>query len=220
MRLLRSALPLLVATVVACGDDDPVTPPTPPPAGQVLASVSLPASSVPLTAGQSATLAPQALDSTGAVITGATGFTFTSSDPAIAEVSGGGLSARRWSRYSRRYGVVDPGRGHGHDYHRRCGNGDSALSRNSSRGRCGKYVYARRGCGRVECGCDVQLWDPSTQRHTREYRWRPGRYPEHVQRQRVADLCNCGRFRIQLHAARWDDRNRHRTIAGGARVVI
>lgn len=90
MRLFRSSMALLVATVAACSGDDPVTPTPDPPAGQVLASVSLPANSVPLTAGQSATLAPQALDSTGAVIAGASGFTFTSSDPAIAEVSGAG----------------------------------------------------------------------------------------------------------------------------------
>ncbi len=90
MRLMRSSVALTVAALAACGGDSGTAPPPPPPAQQTLATISLPSNSLALNAGQSTTLTPQAFDAAGAAIAGVTGFTFTTSEPTVAEISGGG----------------------------------------------------------------------------------------------------------------------------------
>lgn len=90
MKIPSLLMSLALVATVACDGDDGTTTPPPPPAAQTLASISLATSTFALTAGQSATLVPQALDASGAVISGVTGFTFTSSEPTVAEVQSSG----------------------------------------------------------------------------------------------------------------------------------
>lgn len=89
MQLSRSLMPMVLVMLVACGDDGTTDPPTNPPA-QTLASISLPTTTFTVTAGESTTLAPVALDAAGAPIAGVTGFTFTSSEPTVAEAGSDG----------------------------------------------------------------------------------------------------------------------------------
>ncbi len=83
---------LTVATVgvVACGGGS--TPPTPPVGGttQTLSTIRVTTPTVALAAGATATLVAEALDAGGRVIAGATGYTYSSSTPAVAELQGDG----------------------------------------------------------------------------------------------------------------------------------
>lgn len=90
MKIPRLLMSLVLVAIVACDGDSGTTTPPDPPATQTLASISLAASTFALTAGQSTTLVPQALDSAGAVISGVTGFSFTSSEPTVVEAQSGG----------------------------------------------------------------------------------------------------------------------------------
>jgi plastocyanin len=76
----------LFATACGGGDDGP-TNPTP---SQVLGSITATPGTLPLTAGSTGSITVQALDETGAVISGATGFTYVLSDNTVAEVSASG----------------------------------------------------------------------------------------------------------------------------------
>lgn len=81
---------LSLAGLTACGGSS--TTSTPPPVViQTLSTIRLASSSVALTAGATSTLTPEALDATGKVIAGATGYTFASSASNIAESRGGGV---------------------------------------------------------------------------------------------------------------------------------
>jgi plastocyanin len=92
---MKSALPFATAALLVllgCGGNSSDTSPTPPPGGgtQTLSSIRVPTPTVALTAGQTATLAPEALDASGRVITGATGYTYASAAATIAESQGSG----------------------------------------------------------------------------------------------------------------------------------
>jgi plastocyanin len=88
--LLGTALALVL---VGCGGDSSDSTPTPPPSGgaQTLSSIRVPTPTVALNAGQFATLAPEALDAGGRVITGATGYTYSIAAAAVAESQGSGV---------------------------------------------------------------------------------------------------------------------------------
>ncbi|MFT5434123.1 MAG: plastocyanin [Myxococcota bacterium] len=90
MKIPRLLMSLALAAIVACDGDSGTTTSPPPPETQTLASISLATSTFALNAGQSTTLVPQALDASGAVISGVTGFSFTSSEPTIAEAQASG----------------------------------------------------------------------------------------------------------------------------------
>ncbi|MEP7348222.1 MAG: Ig-like domain-containing protein, partial [Gemmatimonadaceae bacterium] len=79
------AASLAFSILVGCGGGDNGT--GPPVNTQRLGSIDLSPVSVPLSAGNTATLTAVALDQQGAVIVGAAGFSYTSSAPAVAEVS-------------------------------------------------------------------------------------------------------------------------------------
>ena len=80
-----------IVGLAACGGGgDGGTSPTPVNPGQKLATIRVTNPTVSLNAGSSVTIAAQALDAAGAVITSASGYTFTSSAPAIAEVQSDG----------------------------------------------------------------------------------------------------------------------------------
>lgn len=90
MNLQRSIV-LLTAALAAtsCGGDDSGTNP-PPVTTQTLASIRLTTASFTVNAGASLTLTPQALDASGSVIPGVTGYTYVSTDEAVAESRGAG----------------------------------------------------------------------------------------------------------------------------------
>lgn len=91
MRTLRTLAAGLLITLAACGGGD--GQPTPPPGGtaQTLSTIRLPASSIALAAGATSTLVPSALDASGRVITGASGYTYSSSASGVAEVQPTGV---------------------------------------------------------------------------------------------------------------------------------
>jgi plastocyanin len=64
---------------------------TNPPPGQTLGSIALGSASLDLAAGAQASLSPTALDTQGATIVTATGFTYASAIPTIAAVGSNGL---------------------------------------------------------------------------------------------------------------------------------
>lgn len=76
----------------ACGGGS--TNPNPPPPGggatQTLATIRVTNPTVALAAGATATLVAEALDAAGRVISGATGYTYSSSAPGVAELQGDG----------------------------------------------------------------------------------------------------------------------------------
>lgn len=91
MRLAPLALAMSVLALAACGGGDSPGPTTPPPGtAQKLSTIRFPSNAIALAAGATKTLAPQALDAAGAVISGASGYTYTSSAPAVAELQGDG----------------------------------------------------------------------------------------------------------------------------------
>lgn len=92
---MKTAQPLVIALVfvlMGCGGDSSKDTPTPPPSGgaQTLSSIRVPTPTVALTAGQFATLAPEALDAGGRVIAGVTGYTYAIGAASVAESQGGG----------------------------------------------------------------------------------------------------------------------------------
>jgi plastocyanin len=86
-QLLISASMLGLA---ACGGSSDPTPVPPVGNTQTLATIRITNSTLALSAGATATLIPEALDATGRVIAGVTGYTFTSSAAAVAEAQGSG----------------------------------------------------------------------------------------------------------------------------------
>ncbi|MFN8581025.1 MAG: hypothetical protein U0163_08640 [Gemmatimonadaceae bacterium] len=92
MRMSQIITLAAATALVACGggggsDGGGVT--NPPPV-QKLGSITVSPSSLNLNAGSTGTLAVQALDETGAAISGASGFTYTSGTTTVAEVSSSG----------------------------------------------------------------------------------------------------------------------------------
>lgn len=85
-------LPVALASVIACGGSDSGTtnPPNNSPPAQKLGSITVSPATISLNAGNTGTLTVVALDETGAPITSASGYTYTSSVPAVAEVSSAG----------------------------------------------------------------------------------------------------------------------------------
>lgn len=77
---------LAASFAASCGGGGAGETTTPPPV-QRLGAIQLSPSTVSLAAGTTTTLTVQAIDDKGAVITSATGFAFTTSAPAVAEVS-------------------------------------------------------------------------------------------------------------------------------------
>lgn len=81
-----------IGALAACGgggsDGGGIT--NPPPVTQKLGSITVAPASLNLNAGATGTLTVQALDETGAPITSASGYAYTSSTPAVAEISGSG----------------------------------------------------------------------------------------------------------------------------------
>jgi plastocyanin len=92
MRSNSIFLGMLVSIVAACGggggDSSGVT--TPPPPVQKLGSITVSPGTLNLTAGATGTLTVQALDESGGVISSASGYTYSSGTPTVAEVSGSG----------------------------------------------------------------------------------------------------------------------------------
>ena len=87
MRSVRTVAAGLLITLAACGGGGD-SQPTQPQGGttQTLSTIRLPASSLALAAGATTTLVPSALDASGRVITGASGYTYSSSASSVAEV--------------------------------------------------------------------------------------------------------------------------------------
>jgi plastocyanin len=80
-----------IVGLAACGGGgDGGTSPNPVNPGQKLATIRVTNATVSLNAGSSVTITAQALDAAGAVITSASGYTFTSSAPTVAEVQSDG----------------------------------------------------------------------------------------------------------------------------------
>ena len=92
MRLLPLASGVSMIVLAACGGGGGTTNPAPPPSSgtQTLSTIRFASNSIALTAGTVATLAVEALDNTGRVITGASGYTYASSSSAVAESQGEG----------------------------------------------------------------------------------------------------------------------------------
>lgn len=86
--IVASAFVLLAACGGGGGDKTPTT--TPPNTNQTLSSIRLPSSTIALAAGGSSTITASALDAAGRVISGATGYTFVSGTPGVAEVQPSG----------------------------------------------------------------------------------------------------------------------------------
>lgn len=81
----------LLFAITACGGGGDGQPTTPPSGGaQTLSTIRLPASSLALAAGATTTLVATALDASGRVISGASGYTYSTSSNAIAEVQPSG----------------------------------------------------------------------------------------------------------------------------------
>lgn len=79
-----------MAVVVACGGGDGGGGGVTNPPGTTLGSITVSPSPVVLGAGQVQALTPTALDDKGAAISGATGYSYTSSAPTVAQVSNRG----------------------------------------------------------------------------------------------------------------------------------
>ena len=86
MKMMQLFVGASLLGLTACGGggggttNPPITP------AKTLATIRIPTSTVALQAGGSATLTPEALDASGSVISGATGYTYSSSASSIAEV--------------------------------------------------------------------------------------------------------------------------------------
>jgi plastocyanin len=99
MKVQHLTLSLSLLALMGCGGGGGSSTPTTPvtPAAPKLATIRLPSANVSLAAGEITTLAPVALDASGAAIAGATGYTYSSGTTTVAETqaSGGviGISA-------------------------------------------------------------------------------------------------------------------------------
>jgi trimeric autotransporter adhesin len=90
VKLLHQIVGMMVLGVTGCGGGgDNGTTPNPTPT-QTLSTIRLASSAVSLTAGNTASLAPVALDASGRTIAGAAGYTYSSSAPAVAEAQSSG----------------------------------------------------------------------------------------------------------------------------------
>jgi plastocyanin len=89
MRLEHLVVAVSVVGLLACGGggDGGTGPVTQP---KVLDSVRITPGTLTLNAGQTGTVSAEALDASGSVISNVTGFTYTSSAPAVAELRGEG----------------------------------------------------------------------------------------------------------------------------------
>ncbi len=85
----RVVIPMMFAMLASCGGDDPA-PTQPPPATPTLGSIVPSVTTLALTAGQRQTITVTARDQNNATIASASGYTFTSSAPAVAAVSATG----------------------------------------------------------------------------------------------------------------------------------
>jgi plastocyanin len=90
MKLTHITAGFSLIALAACGGSDTPAAVTPP-AVQTLSTIRFPTPTVALTAGATSTLVPEALDATGKVIPGVTGYTFASSASTIAESRGAGV---------------------------------------------------------------------------------------------------------------------------------
>ncbi len=92
MKVVHLTLSLSLLTMMACGGGGGSSTPTTPitPVAQKLATIRLPAASLSLAAGAITTLAPVALDASGATIAGAAGYSYTSGTTTVAEAQASG----------------------------------------------------------------------------------------------------------------------------------
>lgn len=90
MKLVQLYISASMLGIMACGGSSDPTPP--PPAGntQTLSTIRITNGTLALSAGATATLVPEALDATGRVIAGVTGYTYTSSAATVAEAQTSG----------------------------------------------------------------------------------------------------------------------------------
>ncbi len=80
---------IMLLGIAACGGGGTTPTPQPNPA-QTLSTIRLASNAVSLSAGSTSNLAPVALDASGRTISGASGYTYTSSAPAVAEAQTSG----------------------------------------------------------------------------------------------------------------------------------
>lgn len=92
MKVVHLTLSLSLLTLTACGGGGGSSTPTTPitPVTQKLATIRLPSASLSLAAGAITTLAPTALDASGATIAGVTGYTYSSGTTTVAEAQATG----------------------------------------------------------------------------------------------------------------------------------
>lgn len=81
-------IPLAMAGMLSCGGDGDLL--GPPPGGETLGSIVASPTTINLTAGQRITITMQALSTSNQPIANVSGYTFSSSAPAVAVVSGSG----------------------------------------------------------------------------------------------------------------------------------
>lgn len=90
MSFRPASLTLLVLALAACGGGGGGGGVVNPPPTTKLGSITAQPGTIAVAAGSTSSIAASALDEAGAVISGATGFSFTSATPTIAEVSAAG----------------------------------------------------------------------------------------------------------------------------------
>lgn len=91
MKVMHLFLSACVLGATACGGGSGSTTPTPNPnPAQRLATIRVTNAAIALGAGSLATLTTEALDASGRVIQGATGYTYASSASGVAEIQGNG----------------------------------------------------------------------------------------------------------------------------------
>jgi len=88
MSVRSTLIPLAMAGLLACGSDGDLI--GPPPGGQTLGSIAASPTTITLTAGQRTTITMTALNTNSQPIANASGYTYSSSAPAVAAVSSSG----------------------------------------------------------------------------------------------------------------------------------
>lgn len=88
MSVHRTLIPLAMAGLLACGSDGDLI--GPPPGGQTLGSIAASPTTLTLTAGQRTTITMTALNTSSQPIANVSGYTYSSSAPAVAVVSNDG----------------------------------------------------------------------------------------------------------------------------------